>query len=306
MAVAGLDAIGRHAVNQLGLLAALREANRPEVALHELRHDPRRVAERARADSELGVEELGIPQRDRALRARCRVVADRRRLDAEQRVRELAGVGDRRGGEQELRLRSVHPRHASQAAKHIGDVRAEHAAVHVRLVDDDVAQVVQDVGPQVVSRQDADVEHVGIREHEVRPLPDLPAPLGRCVTVVDRGAHARHGERAERTRLVLRERLRRIEIERAVLRLARERVEHREVEGERLARRGAGRDDQVLAAAARPPTLRPGGRRARSMPCRASASRTFGMQVGRERLRARGVRRRRRQMGELVALEKVP
>jgi hypothetical protein len=34
------DAIRRHPVDQLGRLAALREANRTEVSLHELRHDP--------------------------------------------------------------------------------------------------------------------------------------------------------------------------------------------------------------------------------------------------------------------------
>ncbi len=195
----GVDAIGGHAVDQLRLLAALREADRAQIALDELGHDPRRVAERARADPELGVEQLRVPQRDRPLGARRGVVADRRCVDAEQRVRELAGVRDRRGGEQELRLRPVDAREAPQPAQHVGDVRAEDAAVDVRLVDDDVAQVVQHVGPEVVPRQHADVEHVGVREHEVRPLADLPAPLGRRVAVVDRRAHAA-ARRARRAR----------------------------------------------------------------------------------------------------------
>jgi hypothetical protein len=56
-------------------------------------------------------------------------------------------------------------------------VRAEDAAVDVRLVDDDVAQVVQHVRPTVVVRQHADVEHVGVREDDVRPAADLPAAL---------------------------------------------------------------------------------------------------------------------------------
>ena len=235
-------------MDELRLLAALGEADRAQVALHELGHDPRRVAERAGADAELGVEQLRVPERDRSFRPRRGVVADCRRVDAEERMRELAGVRDRRRGKQKLRLRAVHACQTPQAAEHVADVRAEDAAVHVRLVDDDVAQVVQHVGPQVVPREHADVEHVGIREHEVRPLADLPAPLGRRVAVVDRGTHAWHGELAERARLVLRKRLRRVEVERAVLRLARERVEDGQVERERLSRCSAGRDDQVLAA----------------------------------------------------------
>jgi hypothetical protein len=100
-------------------------------------------------------------------------------------------------------------------------VRSEHAAVDVRFVDDDVAEVVQHVGPEVVAGQDADVEHVGIREHEIRPFADLPAALLRRVAVINRSAHAGDCEVAERTRLVLSERLRRVEVERAILRLGR-------------------------------------------------------------------------------------
>ena len=175
-------------------------------------------------------------------------VADDRDVHAEQRLRELARVRDRRRREQELRLGAVDAREPAQPAQDVPDVRAEHAAVDVRLVDDDVAEVREHVSPAVVVRQDADVEHVRVREDEVRPAADLPAPLARRVAVVDRGARARELERGERARLVLRERLRRVEVERAQLRVARDRVEHGEVERERLSRRGAGRDDDVLAA----------------------------------------------------------
>ena len=134
-------------------------------------------------------------------------------------------------------------------------MRAEHAAVDVRLVDDDVAKVREHVAPAVVVRQDADVEHVRVREDEVRPAADLPAPLARRVAVVDRGARARELERRERACLILRERLRRVEVERPQLRVARDRVEHGQVERERLSRRGAGRDDDVLAAPRRVPRV---------------------------------------------------
>ena len=132
---------------------------------------------------------------------------------------------------------------------------AEHAAVDVRLVHDDIAQVREHVSPAVVVRQEADVHHVRIREDRVRPPADLPALLARGVAVVDRRPQPRNAVGGERAELILRERLRRVQVEHAVARLARERVEHRQVERERLPRRGAGRDHHVLAARSRVPRL---------------------------------------------------
>ena len=118
----------------------------------------------------------------------------------------------------------------------------------MRLVDDDVAQVVQHVAPAIVVRQHADVQHVGVREDHVRPLADLPAALERCVAVVDRSADVRGFQLGKRPRLILRKRLGRVEVQRTVLRLTRKGVEHGQVERQALAGRGAGRDDDVLAA----------------------------------------------------------
>ncbi len=55
-------------------------------------------------------------------------------------------------------------------------------------------------------------------------------------------------ERAQAAQLILRQRLGRVEVERALLRLARDRVEHGQVERQRLPAGRAGRDDEVLAA----------------------------------------------------------
>jgi hypothetical protein len=93
-------------------------------------------------------------------------------------------------------------------------VGAEHPAVDVRLVHDDVPQVREDVSPTVVVGEDAHVEHVRVREDDVRPGADLPPPFVLRVAVVNRGAEARELQRAERSRLVLRQRLGRIEVER--------------------------------------------------------------------------------------------
>ena len=74
------------------------------------------------------------------------------------------------------------------------------------------------------------------------------APLDRGVAVVDRGPQPAQPEAGEPASLILRERLRRIEEDRAGGRLARDGVEHGERERERLAGRRPGRDDDALPA----------------------------------------------------------
>ena len=187
--------------DQLGSLAALREAERAQAALDEAGHQPRRFAERARAQSELGVGQRRVPQRDRALGSWRAVIVDDLGLDAGD-LRQLSRVGDRGRGEQQLRLGSVDPRDAAQAAEDVADVRAEDAAVDVRLVDDDVAQVGEHVAPAVVMGEHADVEHVRVGQDDVGRFADLPAPLARRVAVVDRRADARHAEPGDAAQLV--------------------------------------------------------------------------------------------------------
>ena len=135
----------------------------------EAREQARRVAESARADAELGVDQLGVPERDRPLGRRRGVAVDHGRRLAEQRFRQLRGVRDRRRREHELRLRPVRAGEPAQAAEHVRDVRAEDAAVDVRLVDDDVAQVREHVAPAVVVREHADVEHVRVGQDRRSP-----------------------------------------------------------------------------------------------------------------------------------------
>ncbi len=241
------------AVDQLGGAAALREAERAQALRDQIGHQPRRLPERARPEPELLVGQRRVPERHRPFRARRAVVADHGRLRADQPQRELARVRDRRRGQQELRLGAVDPGEPPQPSQDVADVRAEDAAVDVRFVHDHEGEVRQHVAPAVVVWQDADVEHVGVREDHVRPLANLPAALGRGVAVVDRGPQARQAERGERAQLVLRKRLGRVEVERPLLRLAGQRVEHRQVERERLPGGRAGRDDQVLAPRGRVP-----------------------------------------------------
>ena len=82
--------------------------------------------------------------------------------------------------QQEARLGAVDGGGAAQPAQHVGDVRAEHAAVDVRLVDDDEGEVGEQVAPGGVVGQDPDVQHVGVGDHEVAALADRRALLARA------------------------------------------------------------------------------------------------------------------------------
>jgi hypothetical protein len=105
----------------------------------------------------------------------------------------------------------------------------------VGLVEHHEAQAVQELGPALVAGQDADVEHVRVREQDGRAGPDA-RPLGaRRVAVVERGGGARQGQRGELARLVLGERLRGVEKQRPAAGLARDRLEGRQGEGQGLA-----------------------------------------------------------------------
>ena len=246
----------------------------------------------------------GFQQDDCAFSPRRRVVGDNRRLEPRQLESELRGVRDRRRGEQELRLRAVDPREPPQAAQDVADVRAEHAAVDVRLVDDDVREVREHVSPAVVVGKDADVEHVRVREDRVRPRADLASLLDRRVAVVDRRADALHADRGEAARLVLRERLRRVEVERARLRVARDRVEHGQVERQRLAACRPGRDDEMLASLGRVPRLRlVGVERSDAAPLERIGDE--GVDAGRQRCEAGGTGGLERDVGDLLSREQL-
>jgi hypothetical protein len=67
-------------------------------------------------------------------------------------------------------------------------VRAEHAAVDVRLVDHDPGEVREQVAPVAVVRKHANVQHVRVGEDQVRAVADGAALLTRGVAVVDRVA----------------------------------------------------------------------------------------------------------------------
>ena len=151
-----------------------------------------------------------------------------------------------------------------------------------RFVDPALAPI----RPRRVVGQDPDVQHVGVGEDEVRAPADGQALLALGVAVVDRGAHLLgQPEGVERARLVLGERLGRVEVERARLGVRAQDLERREVEAQRLAaRRARGDDRRRLPRVAAVPA--PGG-------CRAGRSRRWPGPARRSDAGRRGPPRRR-------------
>ncbi|MCZ7564158.1 MAG: hypothetical protein M5U08_10525 [Burkholderiales bacterium] len=128
-------------------------------------------------------------------------------------------------------------------------MRAEDAAVGVQLVDDHVAQALEELRPLGVMRQDPGVQHVRIGDDDVAVGAHGAARIARRVAVERAGAHAEAacGVQCEDLGdLVLRERLGGEEVERLGP-AAERRIEHRQVVAERLARRGRRHHDGVAA-----------------------------------------------------------
>ena len=149
----------------------------------------RRVSLEVRApDAELMVDDRRVDEDEELLAARRAAPVDELERLLGEPLGELARVRDRRRRAEEHRVRPVVAADAPQPPQHVAEVAAEHAAIGVQLVDDDVAQVLEQLRPARVVRQDARVQHVGIAEHQVRARPNRPPRVLRRVAVV--GEHA--------------------------------------------------------------------------------------------------------------------
>ena len=131
------------------------------------------------------------------------------------RVAVLGGIGDRGRRQHEDRMGAVARAHAAQPADHLGDVRAENAAVVVTFVDDDVVEAAQERGPPRVLREQAGREQIGVAEHVVGVSADPVTLLARGVTVVRGGSDTGQGKGAHGRELVAGQRLGRCEVDRA-------------------------------------------------------------------------------------------
>ena len=186
-----LQPLARELVDQLGGAAAAREADRAHFGRDQVGEQAGCLAEAGCAAHRALVEQRRVAHHDLALAALGAVAVDEVELEPGQLLRERQRVRDRRRGEHEPRLRAVGLREPAQPAQHVGHVRAEHSPVHVRLVHDHQREVREEVAPARVVGQDPDVQHVGVREHDVGALADRGALLLRRVAVVDRVVQGR-------------------------------------------------------------------------------------------------------------------
>jgi hypothetical protein len=258
----GREPVAEVLEHDLDRVARLPEDEGRHLRAHEVGGEHHGALQRARAHAELGVHDRRVEDEEPARAPRRPRLVDERDLvlgDAEEARGVLARVADRRGGREEDGIRSVEARRAPEPRDHVRDVGSEDAAVGVQLVHDHVAELLEGARPVRVVREDPGVEHVRVGHDDGAALAGGAPRVPRRVAVVDDGRDreaALREQLPEARLLVARKRLGGVEVDRARVGLARERLEHREVEAEALAaRRGRG-DDEVPAGPRRRVRLR--------------------------------------------------
>ena len=100
---------------------------------------------------------------------------------------QLLRVSDGRGAEDELGPTAVKRTQAQQTPQDIGQVRAKHAAVGMNFVNDDIAQVFEQLDPLGMVGQDAGMQHVRIGHHDMPCLADGAAGSTGGISIVGVG-----------------------------------------------------------------------------------------------------------------------
>ena len=101
----------------------------------------------ALADAQLAVDHRRVVEHKVPLAHGRAVVVDEGHVPAGEGFRQLLRVGDGGRAEDVLRMAAVELAQPHQPAQHVGQVGAEHAAVGVDFVDDDVFQVFKQLDP---------------------------------------------------------------------------------------------------------------------------------------------------------------
>ncbi len=180
----------------------------------------------------------------------CSVPIDQSGGPTRQHRCQLGRIGNRRRAADDDRRAAVVGTQTKQAPDHVGDVAPEDAAVCVELVDDDDPELLEQLEPLGVVRQDRRIQHVRVADDDLPGLAHRRPNGGGRVAVV-RGRGDRHVRRAGQPRefrdLVLPECLRREQEERPRGRIVGDRLQHRDGVAERLPGRGRRDDDDVVS-----------------------------------------------------------
>ncbi len=93
-------------------------------------------------------------------------------------------VADRGGTADKPGLRTVEGADSFQPSDEIRHVGTENATVHMELIDDHVLQVFKKLDPLGVVREDARVQHVRVRDHDMSRSSQLRSRRRRRVPVI--------------------------------------------------------------------------------------------------------------------------
>ena len=201
------------------------------------------------ADAELPVHHRRVVDREVLLAPRRAASVDERHLAARHPLGQLLGVADGGRAAEELRVGPVEAAEPLQPPEDVGHVRAVDPAVAVDLVHDHVAQVLEQLHPLGVVGQDALVEHVGVRDHDVGASPDRLARVLRRVAVISKGTDVGPqglDRRVELGELVLGQRLGGKEVKSPGVGVLQDPIEDGQVVAERLAGGRRGDDHAAL------------------------------------------------------------
>ena len=161
-----------------------------KVAAQKFLSHARGFVDVATANTQRTIHHRRIVKDESFLRGRRAVGIQHFHLGFEQPRSQFAGIGDRRGAANELGLALVETRNASQAAENVAEVASENAAISMQFVENDVAKIFEQPCPARVMRQDAGVQHIRIRQHDVAFLANGFARVGGRVAIVSENAKA--------------------------------------------------------------------------------------------------------------------
>src|SRR5680860_378411 len=162
-------------------------------------------------------------------------------------------VLDGGGREGERGISAVEVSYPAQPAQDVGHMAAKDAPVGVGFIHDHPTQVEEEIPPRLMVGKDAHMEHVWIGEQDPAAVTGQAPGFRGSVTVIDGRPDLIPGERLQVTYLVLGQGFGGIQVEGATHGLMQEGVQYRKVEGQTLARGGAGCDDEPASVPGRFP-----------------------------------------------------
>ena len=110
-----------------------------------------------------------------AFARRRAVLIDQQHFSAGHSLGEFLGIADRRAAADKSWMGSVKRADAFEPAQNVCEIRTENAAIGVNFINHDVFQVFKELDPFRVMRQNALMQHIRIRHHNVSCLPDRRA-----------------------------------------------------------------------------------------------------------------------------------